>query len=76
LLHYRTPEAIPDPEIRDLRKLGFNHICFAVDDIEAGVHRMPANGHRTRNDILDFGSRKLIFLCGPEGITLELSQWY
>ncbi len=76
LLHYRTPEAIPDPEIRDLHKLGFNHICFAVDDIEGTVRTMQANGYRTRNDLLDFHSRKLIFLDGPEGITIELSQWY
>ncbi len=76
LLHYHTPEAIPDPEIRDLHKLGFNHICFAVDDIEAAVSTMRAHGYTTRNDILDFHSRKLIFLNGPEGITIELSQWY
>jgi hypothetical protein len=37
---------------------------------------MRANGYRTRNDMLDFHSRKLIFLYGPEGITIELSQWY
>jgi len=76
LLHYRTPQAIPDPEIRDLHKLGFNHICFAVDDIEAVVRTMRANGYHTRNDMLDFHSRKLIFLYGPEGITIELSQWH
>jgi catechol 2,3-dioxygenase-like lactoylglutathione lyase family enzyme len=76
LLHYRVPEAIPDPEIRDLHRLGFNHICFAVDDIEAAVQTMRANGYRTRNDILDFHSRKLIFLYGPENITIELSEWH
>ena len=29
-----------------------------------------------RNSLLDFHSRKLIFVKGPEGITVELSQWY
>src|ERR1700753_573075 len=43
LLHYRSPEAIPDPEIRDLHKFGFNHICFAVDDIETAVQTMREN---------------------------------
>lgn len=29
LLHYRHPEPIADPHIRDLHKIGFNHVCFA-----------------------------------------------
>ena len=33
LLRYRHPEPLPDPHIRDLNKLGMNHICFAVGDI-------------------------------------------
>ena len=76
LLHYRRPEPIEDPHIRDLDKLGFNHICFAVEDIEAEVAWMKANGFATRNEIMDFHSRKLVFLAGPEGVTVELSQWH
>jgi hypothetical protein len=29
-----------------------------------------------RNTLLDFHSRKLIFVEGPEGITVELSEWH
>src|SRR5450432_236472 len=76
LLHYRQPAPIDDPHIRDLQKLGFNHICFAVDDLDAEVTKMKANGFETRNDVMDFHSRKLVFLSGPEGVTVELSQWY
>ena len=76
LLRYLHPETLPDPHIHDLNKLGLNHICFAVDNIETAVQTMRANGYRTRNDILDFNSRKLIFLYGPENITVELSQWH
>jgi catechol 2,3-dioxygenase-like lactoylglutathione lyase family enzyme len=76
LLHYRHPDAIADPHIRDLNKLGLNHVCFAVDDIEAVVGVMKANGYRTRNDVMDFHSRKLVFLSGPEGVTIELSEWH
>src|SRR5262245_16274108 len=32
LLKYRHPDPLPDPAIGNLAKLGFNHICFAVDD--------------------------------------------
>jgi catechol 2,3-dioxygenase-like lactoylglutathione lyase family enzyme len=76
LLCYRHPEPLPDPNIRDLHKLGMNHICFAVDDIEAEVAKLKANGFRTRNQIMDFHSRKLVFIEGPEGVTVELSQWH
>jgi catechol 2,3-dioxygenase-like lactoylglutathione lyase family enzyme len=76
LLRYRHPDPLPDPHIRDLHKLGMNHICFAVDDIEAEVAKLKTQGFKTRNEILDFHSRKLVFIDGPEGVTVELSQWH
>jgi catechol 2,3-dioxygenase-like lactoylglutathione lyase family enzyme len=76
LLHYLHPDPVPDPNIRDLHKLGMNHICFAVDDIEAEVAKLRSGGFKTRNEIMDFHSRKLVFVEGPEGVTVELSQWH
>ena len=76
LLHYLNPAAKPDPLIRDLSKIGLNHICFAVEDLEATLAKMVANGFAARNEVLDFHRRKLVFLAGPEGVTVELSQWY
>jgi hypothetical protein len=29
----------------------------------------------TRNEMMTFHDRKLVFLEGPEGITVELAQW-
>jgi catechol 2,3-dioxygenase-like lactoylglutathione lyase family enzyme len=75
LLRYRYPQPILDPDVLKLNKLGFNHICLAVDDIEAEVRRLIANGVRIRNEIMQFHDRKLVFLCGPEGVTVELAQW-
>ena len=76
LLRYLHPDPLPDPHIRDLNKLGMNHICFAVGDIEAEVAKLRANGFKTRNEIMDFHSRKLVFIEGPEGVAVELSQWH
>jgi hypothetical protein len=28
-----------------------------------------------RNDIMEFHDRKLVFIAGPEGVTVELAQW-
>jgi len=76
LLRYHHPDPQPDPHIRDLNNLAMNHIYFVVDDIEAGVARLRARGFRTRNEVLDFHSRKLVFVEGPEDVTVELSQWH
>ncbi|MFO1458583.1 MAG: VOC family protein [Verrucomicrobiota bacterium] len=75
LLHYRHPVPLPDPAIPNLCRVGFNHICFAVDDLDAEVARLVAAGVSLRNDVMDFHGRKLVFLSGPEGITVELAQW-
>ena len=76
LLHYQHPRSLPDARIRDLHKIGMNHICFAVDDIAAEVAKLRGNGFKTRNEIMDFHSRKLVFIDGPEGVTVELAQWH
>lgn len=66
---------MPEPHLRDLNHVGFNHLCFAVADIEAEVVRLKANGVKFRNELLDYHRRRIVFLEGPEGITLELAQW-
>ena len=75
LLHFRHPTVAPDPGIRNLARPGYNHICFAVDDIEAMVETLRANGVRLRNEMMVFHDRKLVFVEGPDGITVELAQW-
>ena len=75
ILHYRTPEPQRDPLIGRLDKLGFNHICFAVDDAGSIVKRLKENGVEVRSELKLFHNRQLFFLTGPEGITVELAQW-
>jgi catechol 2,3-dioxygenase-like lactoylglutathione lyase family enzyme len=74
LLKYRRPAVPDDPGLARLDKLGFNHICFAVDDLVAEVARLEAAGVKRRNEIMDFHGRKLVFLTGPEGVVVELSE--
>ena len=76
LLRYRRPETLADPHIRDLNKLGFNHICFTVDDLEAEIANLTAAGVKLRNKVMDFHNRKLVFVYGPENITVELAEWH
>jgi catechol 2,3-dioxygenase-like lactoylglutathione lyase family enzyme len=76
LLHYHHPEAIPDANIAKLNKLGFNHVCFSVDDLEAEIAKLTAAGVKLRNRMMDFHDRKLVFLDGPEDVTIELAEWH
>ncbi|MEO1089751.1 MAG: VOC family protein [Pseudomonadota bacterium] len=75
LLHYRRPEVSSDPKVRDLARPGFNHLCFAVDDMDEVSERLRAAGVAFRNDVMAFHDRKLVFVEGPEGITIELAEW-
>jgi len=76
LLRYITPQKLPDADLENLARPGFNHICFAVTDLDAEVKRLTSQGVRLRNEIMDFHARKLVFLSGPEGITVELAEWH
>jgi catechol 2,3-dioxygenase-like lactoylglutathione lyase family enzyme len=76
LLHYRQPQPLPDPNIARLNKLGFNHVCFAVDDLDAEIAKLTAAGIELRNRVMEFHKRKLVFLRGPEDITVELAEWH
>lgn len=75
LLKYRHPDPLLEPAMDNLARVGFNHICFAVDDLEAEVARLQAAGVQLRNAVMEFHHRKLVFLRGPEGITVELAEW-
>jgi catechol 2,3-dioxygenase-like lactoylglutathione lyase family enzyme len=76
LLRYIRPERLADADLRSLARPGYNHICFAVKDLEAEVKRLTSQGVRLRNEVMDFHARKLVFLSGPEGITVELAEWH
>jgi hypothetical protein len=46
-----------------------NHICFAVENIEAEVAKLRTTDLRP-------GTRSWISIDGPQGVTIELSQWH
>src|SRR5882724_5636953 len=75
LLHFLKPPARRAEDIARLDRIGFNHICFAVSDIDALIAKVTAAGVRLRNKPMVFHDRKLVFLEGPEGITVELAEW-
>jgi catechol 2,3-dioxygenase-like lactoylglutathione lyase family enzyme len=68
------PGTDPGAHPTNLRKLGFNHLAFRVDDIEETTARLVANGVTILSDEMDYIGRKLRLFVGPEGITFELVQ--
>ena len=64
----------PGAHPTSLRKLGFNHLAFRVDDMEATTAHLVANGVAMLSDEMDYIGRKLRLFEGPEGITFELVQ--
>jgi catechol 2,3-dioxygenase-like lactoylglutathione lyase family enzyme len=69
------PPDDPGAHPTNLRRRGYNHLAFRVDDIGAATSHLVANGVKTLSDEMDYISRRLRFFEGPEGITLELVQW-
>ena len=70
-----TPPDDPGAHPTNLRRRGFNHLAFRVDDIGATTKHLLDNGVKMLSDEMDYISRDLRFFEGPEGITLELVQW-
>ncbi len=75
LLRFHDPTLKADADEANLARLGFNHICFAVQDLDAMLEMLSANGVRTRNSVMSFHDRRLVFLVGPGDVTIELSEW-
>lgn len=75
LLAFDPPPATdPGAHPTNLRRQGFNHLAFRVDDIEAAAAHLVANGVTMLSEEMDYISRKLRLFEGPEGITIELVQ--
>jgi catechol 2,3-dioxygenase-like lactoylglutathione lyase family enzyme len=74
LLRFHHPTVRPDSGAGTLTRLGFNHVCFRVADLDATLAHLAANGVKPRNEIMDFHDRRLVFLDGP-GVVVELAEW-
>jgi catechol 2,3-dioxygenase-like lactoylglutathione lyase family enzyme len=70
-----TPPEDPGEHPTNLRRRGYNHLAFRVDDIKAVTAHLMAHGVTMLSDEMDYLSRRLRLFEGPEGITLELVEW-
>ena len=75
LLHYMTPPVLKDPNTTDLRRTGYNHLALRVENFDGEVKRLKEAGVVIKNQPVAFHKRKLVFLVGPEDVTIELVEW-
>jgi catechol 2,3-dioxygenase-like lactoylglutathione lyase family enzyme len=75
LLRFHHPVLPEDPAAGQLARPGYNHVCFAVDDLDATLASLSAAGVEARNQIMEFHDRRLVFVDGPGGVVVELAQW-
>jgi hypothetical protein len=55
--------------------LGYDHLGLEVDDVESACSRLIAFGCSIESGPTDLSDRKIVFLKGPENLTLELIQF-
>ena len=75
LLHYMNPPILKDPNITDLHRTGYNHLALRVENLDSEVKRLKEAGVVIKNQPVTFHNRKLVFLAGPEDVTIELVEW-
>ena len=75
LLHYMNPPILKDPNTTDLHRTGYNHLALRVENLESEVKRLKEAGVVLKNQPVAFHNRRLVFLAGPEDVTIELVQW-
>jgi catechol 2,3-dioxygenase-like lactoylglutathione lyase family enzyme len=75
ILRFHHPVLADNPSESRLDRPGFNHVCFAVDDLDGTLRRLRAGGVHVRNEVMAFHDRRLVFLVGPGEVTIELAEW-
>lgn len=72
---FHTPDAIRfGPVNAPVNTLGFRRVMFAVEDIDAVVARMRAQGAELVGEMKYGNSYRLAYIRGPEGIIVALAE--
>ena len=79
LLHYRSPAVEGDGQRRQVNRLGINHLCFRVADVDAVAARVEAAGGvvlgHTRTTFGDGdGIMDFVYCTDPDGTRIELMR--
>ncbi len=73
-IYLRVPKENEQPDGDSGSCLGYDHLGFWVDDLDAASSRLKGLGCTVSAGPTELHDRKIIFLKGPDTITLELMQ--
>ena len=75
LTRFHTPQAVrAEPQNAPANTLGIRRIMFAVDDIDAVVARVRAQGAELIGEMQYGDTYRLAYIRGPEGIIVALAE--
>jgi len=73
---YHNPPTLPPAGQRPVNLLGYNHICFEVEDIASAHARGLELGATLQGGIFQTPLAGLAYLRDPDGNVFELVQWH
>ena len=78
LLAYDNPVGASDPLLGNPNQIGYRHIAFCVDDIDAWYAKLQQLGIHCFSEVQEvpnYRGKKIVYFTGPEGIILELAEY-
>jgi catechol 2,3-dioxygenase-like lactoylglutathione lyase family enzyme len=78
LLEYIEPEGRADPNLGLANQIGYRHIAFQVEDIDAWYLKLQDKGIECLSSpqpVPNFNGKQLFYFRGPEGILLEFMEY-
>ncbi|GEL25247.1 glyoxalase [Pseudonocardia sulfidoxydans NBRC 16205] len=80
LSRFVTPDHVPGSPTAMANELGLRNVCFEVEDLDAAVAAVAADGYGLVGGIGEYegsefdGSVRMAYVRGPEGIVVSLSD--
>lgn len=75
LIKFHTPPATTAEPNAPVNTLGIRRIMFAVDDLEAALARLQAQGADLVGEVVQYEDKYLLcYVRGPEGIIVALAE--
>lgn len=75
LSSFSRPDLLPGSPAAPANELGLRNVAFEVDDLEAAVDQVSADGYELVGGIGSYeGAWKMAYVRGPEGIIVSLAE--
>jgi len=75
LSSFSRPDHLPGSPAAPANELGLRNVAFEVDDLQAAVEAVGANGYQLVGGIGEYeGVWRMAYVRGPEGIIVSLAQ--